>query len=251
MSRFFWLSVILAVGLSGCGGGGGGAIIDDGGGGDGGGDNGGGGDDGGSGGGTPPNPNLKIILDDDTRLAYNATFLPDVTAVGTASQAGDPMQMSNMPATGTLDYSGYLELTIFSATAPADVDGIASMSIAVADQSISGSIDGFRGMVEDANETLYLVSYDGILAVTDGSVSTGANGIAAITIDIDGTLDNGLNVFAVDGTLLGQLNGTDGDGLRARGTSFGTTGSMAVTIDGIAASGGIGTLSAVKDASAP
>jgi hypothetical protein len=170
-----------------------------------------------------------------------------VSAVAFATDQAAELPFSDVPTptSGSLDYEGYLELNIVSAAAAADIDGIAVFSIDLSDHKISDTIDGFRGMVRDPNTNDYLVSYDGVLDIIDGGLSLGADDEAAVFMVIDGNLDNGLNLFTINGEVEGTLKGDSGGFLFARGTSSGLDGYMDVTIDAnIAAISSIGTLSA-------
>jgi hypothetical protein len=67
-------------------------------------------------------------------------------------------------------------------------------------------------------------------------------------MDIDGSLDNGVNTFGVDGTLNGYLFGPNAEGLRVTGSHGGLSNDVDATIDGSGPTPlGIATIWALQD----
>ena len=231
------VSALLA--LSGCGGS---PTPDPGGSGGGGGGSGGGG--GGGGGEPPPTVTALYVASAEEAETYNTSFRPAVISLATDPMwSGSRMAFANLPDSGSMDYAGFLELVISSATASANVAAPATLTLTLDDLALSGAASGFMGAAFDENLEERLVNYAGTILISNGRVSAGTGGFAAVTLDIDGSLDSGLHIFGVDGTLVGFLYGAEGYGLRARGTSSGLSGSMVTTVDGTPGLLGVGTLS--------
>ncbi len=238
----FLAGFILISGLSGCGGGSaatGGATTGGGGG------SGDGGGDGDGDGGDPPFVTAFRLLDvEDPNGVYtaleadrNSVFSNPVftdAALGGLSSYADITAAANQPTSGTLDYAGYLLIFLGNNdfSVGANVTGEATMSVLLSNQSISGQAINFLGKPNDENGTPQVVSYLGTVDIANGSMTQDGNGRAAITLDIDGTLDDAVNTFVVNNTLSGWLYGTNGDGLNARQTGT----AMDSTINGGAAS---------------
>lgn len=196
------------------------------------------------------NPLLNVVEDEAENARYLSIFLPDVARIDGVSKTGDPTlfdAVDNMPTSGSLNYEGYMNLIVAGA-ASANIDGVAVFTVDLSDKSVTGTIDGFRGMVTDADTNNYLVSYDGVLTLTDGVEEAGqfgshsvinAGGQAGILMNVAGTLDNGLNAFDVDGVFEGNLNGPGGEGLQAKGAT--SLGRMDVMISGNGVPGPTGT----------
>ncbi len=214
-------------------------------GGNGGGDGGGSGGDGGDGGGPPPS--ALFVATPEERTAYLDTIRPAVAAMGPASvQGGVTTNFAALPPPlGTMTYAGYLEILTGTATIGANVAGSATLTLTLSDLSMTGSATDFVGITKDENLVDQVVNYSGTIAITNGSVTEGPAGNSVVTLDIDGELDSGLNVFDIDGTLVGGLYGAGGEGLRARGTNTGLDGSMVTTVDGAPSLYGVGTISAL------
>lgn len=239
--------LLLCLVLGGCGGTVPQAGSDGSGGGDtgGGGGSGDGGGGGGGGGGVTPPPSALFIATEAERLTYQTVFQPAVAAMGPASVAGGATPFANLPTSGILTYQGYLELAIGNANASANVAAPATLDLVLSNMSISGSASGFMGSTMDENLVQQVVNYAGTVTISSGIVTAGGSGNAALSLDIDGSIDSGLNVFTVDGTLVGGLYGANGEGLRARGTNTGLDGSMVTTVDGNPGIIGVGTISAL------
>ncbi|SFS20274.1 hypothetical protein [Yoonia litorea] len=226
--------------------GGGGTTDDTGGGTTDGDDSGDGGTDPGTGGVVTIPASALFLATSEERQFYETTFQSDVTAMGPASVAGGQTAHDNLPAIGTLTYAGYMELLVGDGIASANVAAPATLVLKLEDLSIDGSATGFMGVTADENLIQQVVNYDGTILITNGSISEGLWGNAAVKLDIDGALDSGLNVFTVDGTLVGSLYGANAEGLRVRGTNTGLDGSMITTVDGNTGIIGVGTISALS-----
>ena len=223
-----------------------------------GGSEGGDGDDGsgrggGDGGGDPP-PSLTalFVASDAERMAYDSTFLPAVIATASNSvMRGVTTDFSTLPTTGSMTYAGFLEIVVGSSVAYANVAAPASITLTLLDNGIIGEATGFMGSALDENLEERLVNYAGTILITGGQVSDGPLGNAAVSLDIDGSIDSGLHVFNVDGTLIGSLYGLNGEGLRARASTTSIDGDFSATVDGTPALIGSGTLSALVSPTTP
>ena len=237
----------LVITLSACGGGGGSAD-DDAGGGSGTGGGGGGSGTGGGGGGGPVDPpppvSALFIASDAERSYYENTLRPDATAAGPASVAGGTTPFGTLPATGSISYAGYMDISVGDATASANVTAPTNLTLQLGSGLFDGSATGFMGVAMDETLVQRVVNYAGTIAISGGGISRGVYGNTAVTFNIDGTLDSGLNVFGIDGTLVGSLYDTGGAGLRVRGTNTGLDGSMMTTVDGNPGVVGVATVSA-------
>jgi len=227
--------------------------VDDGGNGDG---DGGGASGGGGGGGVgvtpPPFTSELFIATDLERQNYDTIFLPAVSNMATASVAGGVRApFDDLPGTGSMTYDGFMELVIGSSVASANVAGPSTMTLTLSDMAITGSATGFMGTAIDENLEERLVNYAGTIMISNGQVHDNGAGDAGVSLDIDGSLDSGLHVFGVDGTLVGYLYGTDAEGMRARGSNTGIDGSMATTVDGLPGLIGVGTVSATAQPTSP
>ena len=243
--RLFWLAIAL-IGVTACSSGGSSGGSSGSGGGSGGGDNGGGGD--------PPDPPDPLnIVTAAERTEYEDVTLPDFNAVSAASVAGGlQTPFGDLPTTtGATTYDGYLQIIVGGGAVSANVIGDASVQVSFQTQAIAGSATGFLGYTQDANMTEQLVSYEGTVDLTNGNISTGFGGASAVDMSIDGTLDNGLNVFVVSGEMVGGFFGANAEGLRVRGSNTSIDGNMTVMIDGTAGQVAIGTLSTVQAAPPP
>lgn len=245
----------LIASLAACGGGGssasmiGGPTLGDGGGGD---DQGGDDDpddDGGDGGTDPPDPPDPLnIVSASERNTYLNVMMPDFNAVRSAAVTGGQTPFATLPTVmGTTTYSGYLNLIMGNTDTSANVVGAADITVDFANANLSGTADGFMGVTLDANMTQQVVAYEGTVDMTGGTIGAGATGASAVAMSVNGTLDNGLNVFVVDGEMVGGFFGAGGEGLRARGTNTSIDGTMAATIDGAPTLFAIGELSATQN----
>ena len=215
---------------------------------------GGGGDHGGGGGGVDPPPPVTalFVASDAERLTYETVFAPAVIAMARDSvMGGITTDFPALPTTGSMTYAGYLEIVVGSSVAYANVAAPATLTLTLQDLGITGEATGFMGSALDENLEEQLVNYAGTILIYGGHVREGAFGNAAVTLDIDGTLDSGLHLFSVDGTLIGSLYGLDGEGLRARASTTSIDGSFAAKVDGTAALIGSGTLSALVASTTP
>lgn len=235
---------LLVSALTACGGGGSGS--DDVGGTDGGGDT--GGADGGAPPDPPPAPSPLNIVTPNQRAAYYDTLLPAFSDMNAAATMGGATPFAAPAVAGSVTYDGYMQLIMGNATVAANVIGEASLQVDFAGGPITGSATAFLGVTPDEAMVRQVVSYEGTIDIFGGGVTEGADGSADINFQVDGLLDNGVNTFAVDGSLIGGFNGSNAEGLYAIGSNSGVHGLMDTVIDGVAGSAnvGIGTVSATR-----
>ncbi len=239
--------IIGLLGLSGCGSGPA-STNDDNGGDDGGrGDDGGAGDDGGGGVTDPIDPpsELNIATASESAFYYNS-LLPEFSSVRDAAVADDATVFATMPTMGVVTYDGYMNLIIGNTSVSANVIGETTIQASFATNAVSGSATNFQGVATDEYDTNHVTNYEGTIAITDGDIFAGADGTTDLDIDISGQIDNGLNVFAVDGNLVGGFHGPNAEGLSALGSNSGIHGNITTTIDGATGTIAIATVSAVS-----
>jgi hypothetical protein len=179
-----------------------------------------------------PNAVYATLEADRNTVFGNSVFTNP--ALGGLSSYADVTAPANQPPSGSLDYAEYLLIFLGNNdfSVGANVTGEASLSVLLANQSISGEAASFPGKPNDENGSPQVVNYLCTIAITDGSMTQDTNGRAAIAIDIDGTLDDAVNTFVVNNTLSGLLYGANGEGLNARQTGT----AMDSTINGGATS---------------
>lgn len=191
----------------------------------------------------PPSA-LSIATAGESATYYN-NLLPDFAAVRSAAVADDATVFATMPTLGVVTYQGYMNLIIGNASVSANVIGEATIQASFATTAISGSATHFLGVATDEYETNHVAHYDGTIAIVDGEIFAGTDGTADLDIQILGELDNGLNVFGVEGNLVGGFYGPNAEGLSALGSNTGIHGNITTTIDGVTGTIGIATVSAV------
>lgn len=228
--------------MAACGGGGGSAET---------GGTGSGGDTGGGGDVTPdppPAPSPLNIVTPEERAAYYDTFLPTFSAVNTAATEGGATAFDAPAVMGSVTYDGYMQLIMGNATVAANVIGEAVLQVGFDGGPVVGLATGFLGVTTDEAMLRQVVKYEGTINMSGGGVTAGADGSADIAFQVDGNLDNGVNTFSVNGSLVGGFYGEGAEGLYAIGSNTGIHGSMTTTIDGIAGPGniGVGTVSAIR-----
>lgn len=201
-----------------------------------------GGGTGGGGGTTGSNPPSSAyhIVSPEQRVAYYNTILPDFSAVTSVATTGPATPFMAPVTTGSATYDGYMRLIMGNTTVSANVIGNATLLVRFDGGTVNGTATDFLGVTLDEALFQQVVSYDGTVAISGGGVTVGADGSADISFDINGQLNNGVNTFAVDGTLVGGFNGDGAEGLYAIGSNSNLHGTMQVTIDGIAGPGNIG-----------
>lgn len=204
---------------------------------------------GGTGGGGPTDPvippsDLNIASAAESAAYYN-DLLTDFSAVRTAAAAPDPTVFATMPPLGTVIYNGYMNLIMGNAVVSANVIGDTTLEASFGTESITGSATGFMGVTTDENDNTHVAHYEGTVNIVDGDIFAGIDGTTDLDIQILGELDNGLNVFGVDGNLVGGFNGPNAETLTGLGSNTGIHGSITTTIDGGAGTVGIATVSAV------
>lgn len=164
--------------------------------------------------------------------AYYDTLLPDFSAVRDAAMAPDATIFATMPTLGTVTYSGYMNLIMANTSASANVTGEATLTASFGTGAISGSATDFLGATTDEYDSPQVAHYTGTVAISNGSIFAGTDGTTDLDMDISGTLDNGLNVFEIEGNLEGGFNGPNAEGLTGLGSNTGIHGSVSATIDG-------------------
>lgn len=138
---------------------------------------------------------------------------------------------------GDVTYEGYMNL-VFAAATAANVLGDASLSVDLASGATTGEATNFMGTVlDDAGATQY-VHYLGDVAISNGLLLEAADDAAYYRVEIDGTLENGVNTFGVNGQLDGYIFGDDGDALRVIGTKSFFDDDITLTVDGAEISDG-------------
>jgi len=166
--------------------------------------------------------------------AYYTDLLPDVAA---GAVTGGLTELSMLPVSGLVTYDGYMQLIMGNAVVSANVVGDASLQVNLSDQAILGQATGFLGVAKDEAGFSHVAHYGGVIQVSGGNISIEDD---AISFDIAGELDNGLNTFGVDGTLVGGLYGADAEGLYAIGSYTRVHGDIETAIDGSAGPDNIG-----------
>ena len=190
-------------------------------------------------------PSALSIATASESAAYYNTLLPDFAFVRDAAVTNDATVFSTMPTTGTVTYAGYMNLIMGNSSVSANVIGEATIQASFAINAISGSATDFLGVATDEYDTNHVAHYAGTITIVDGDIIAGTDGTAGIDIEITGALDNGLNVFAVDGNLVGGFYGPNAEGLSVLGSNSGIHGNISTTIDGMTGTIGIATISAV------
>ena len=165
-----------------------------------------------------------------------------------AAVAGGSTAFANPAATGTVTYSGYMQLIMGNEIVSANVIGDVSLQVDFTDATLSGAADGFLGVTTDEAMIRQVVSYEGTIAISGGQIVEGDAGSADVSFLVNGDLDNGMTTFDIDGQLVGGINGANAEGLYAIGSNTGVHGSMDTVIDGVSGPTniGIGTVSAVR-----
>lgn len=192
----------------------------------------------------PPSA-LNIANAVDSAAYYN-DLLPDFSAVQTAAAAPDPTVFATMPPLGTVTYDGYMNLIMGNATVSANVIGVATLQASFGTGDITGAATDFLGVSIDENDNSHVAHYEGTVTIIDGDIFAGTDGTTDLDIQILGELDNGLNVFGIDGNLVGGFNGPNAEGLTGLGSNTGIHGNITSTIDGATGTIGIATVSAVS-----
>ena len=177
--------------------------------------------------GSPDPGPLNSATATETAFYFNE-LLPDFAAVQTAATAGGIADISTLP-TGSVTYDGHMLLLMGNTTVSANVIGDTSLEVNIASNAITGQATDFLGVATDHAGFNHVAHYDGLVAISNGDISIVDDTLA---FDIDGSLDNGLNTFSVEGTLVGGLY-DDGEGLNAIGSHTGVHGNVTAKIDGI------------------
>lgn len=177
------------------------------------------------------------IASGEESSAYFDDLLPDVAAVRAAAVAGGVTDLSMLPATGSVAYEGYMQLIMGNAAVSANVVGAANLQVNLANETILGQATGFLGVAKDNAGFNHVAHYGGVIQISGGDVALPDD---SVSIQINGALDNGLNNFDIDGTLIGGLYGADAEGLYAIGSNTGVHGDVETVIDGAAGPDNIG-----------
>ena len=216
--------------------GGGDAGGGDAGGGDAGGGDAGGGDAGsGDAGGGTPDPAPPVIslnfATDAERAYYQGDFASSFANVRDNAQIDGVSRIADLPAPGTSNYGGFMEILFFSSPS-ANVRGEATLNVDMQTGATNGNVTGFMGSVLDETMTNQLVNYEGDVTLSGGSLTAVGPGAAGLSMSIDGTLNNGLQSFGVTGELDGYLFGSTGEGLVVSGRSNPLNDDIVTTVDG-------------------
>lgn len=142
---------------------------------------------------------------------------------------------------GSMQYEGYMNL-VFIVTPAANVMGNASFSVDLDSGETFGNADGFVGVVMDDQGNQQYVDYLGDIAISGGSLDA-----SGYDLQIDGTLENGLNAFGVTGQLNGYLFGPNADGLRVVGSKGFFSDDITMTVDGVEIDNGSAGIWATQD----
>ncbi|MEL6681372.1 MAG: hypothetical protein AAFQ09_01860 [Pseudomonadota bacterium] len=207
----------------------------------------GGGDDG-----TPPDPPAPPsplnIVTPEQRTAYYDLLLPNFSTVNSSATTGAATPFAAPAVTGSVTYDGYMQLIMGNATIAANVIGTTSVQVSFDGGPVTGSAGNFLGVTPDEAMVRQVVAYEGTVDIFGGGVTEGQDGSTDISFQIDGALDNGVNTFAIDGTLVGGFYGSEAEGLYVIGSNTGVHGNINIAIDGASGTGtlGIGTVSAIK-----
>lgn len=188
------------------------------------------------GGGDPPAQSLLNIVSPEQSAAYYTTLLGDFAQVVDASNDGSITAFASLPTSGSVSYSGYMQLIVGNQTVSANVIGEAELTHTLATGVMAGHADGFLGVAEDEFGFDQVAAYEGTILLANGVVADGGGGATAAAIDIAGALDNGLTTLDVTGSLVGALYGAGADGIHMIGSNTGIHGDVDVVIDGVSSS---------------
>jgi len=226
--RFLVLGLLIAV-LAGCSGGA--ASVDGPGGGpdDGGGDD----DDGGDGGGGSPLPVSPFTAPSEAQALYFVGDFPDdFAAVKDAYNIGPATLYADLPRPMAVTYDGFMEITIAS-TPNANIQSDATLTIDMQSGAMSGGASNFIGWAYNAEtDSTELALYEGDIMFSGGSLAAGLTGDTRLEMQVDGTLENGLQDFTLTGILDGRIYGATADGLYAGGSYYGIGRDITLTADG-------------------
>ncbi len=147
------------------------------------------GGDSGTGGTTPP---INYQEYQDLSAALNATW------VGVS-----PTDPGTLPISGAASYSGYVQLSVETATGELGMAGSIDILASFLNSSLSGSASGF--VDQNANQL------SGTLAITGGVLDRSANTSIETTYsaNLGGTLTGGGDQFVISGDVLGDFLGAE------------------------------------------
>ncbi|MEO1639414.1 MAG: hypothetical protein AAFU41_09240 [Pseudomonadota bacterium] len=197
-----------------------------------GGSSGGSGGGGSGGGGSGESGSLLNIASDAERTYFYGDFQTEIDAVQLASTMGGPTSLSNVPASGATSYAGVMEMLIGNSMVNASVTGHATMTVTLTAGLTTGTVTDFMGVAMDEAMVSQVVNYEGTVTLSGGAVTAGPGNLAAMSIDIDGSIDSGLDTFGINGTLHGYLYGQNAEGLRVTGSHAGIRDDLDGTVNG-------------------
>lgn len=249
MHRWFHLigCLIVSMTVAACGGSSGGTLdvtVDPGTGDGGDGDVGGGGDTD-----PPPDPNPPVdplnIVTSTQRSYYLGAFQAGFETVRDNARDGGLALSGDLPSFGSNTYNGYMEIGFFS-TPNANIRGEATLIVSLQDGATTGSATGFMGPVVDSTMATQVVSYEGDVIFSGGSLTAVGNDAAALSMSINGAFDNGVQSFNIAGDLSGYLYGSTANGLVVSGGSNALKDDIVTIVDGGSVDGSA-TLWALKE----
>lgn len=202
-----------------------------------------------------PEPESEPVIDPlnivsaDARADYLGPFQDAFHTVKDSARDGGLTSFVNLPSPGSSSYQGYMELSFFSMPS-ASIRGTTSLTVDMQTGATAGNATGFMGSVLDSAEVMQIVSFEGDVALSGGTLGAASNGAASYSLLIDGDLDNGVQTFAINGQLKGFLYGATGEGIVVSGGSNVLKNDIATVIDGTAVDG-VATLWALRPADLP
>ncbi|NDV01124.1 hypothetical protein [Pseudoroseicyclus tamaricis] len=106
---------------------------------------------------------------------------------------------TTLPASGSADYSGFMELTVEDTV---DVRGDLSMQVGFADNSISGDVSSMVGQSGDE-----VFDIEGTLAITNGVIDRDVDLLEEYpySADLDGTLSGRDETYVVEAAMYGDF----------------------------------------------
>ena len=243
------LIIVAALALSGCGSASSGDGNDSNSGNSDGSDTGGGGDTG-DGGGTgssdPPVTSPFHIASPEDAQAYqnlvNFIFAP----LRDTMSARGLSDYDNVITHGSVQFDGYMNL-VFVATPVTNLMGDATLSVDLATGAASGLATGFMGVVLDDEGASQYVDYLGDVTISDGTLNQTIQNTAEYTLQIDGTLENGVSTYGVNGNLNGYIFGDNADALRVIGMQNFFNDDITMTVDGVEITDGTAGIWATRD----
>lgn len=168
----------------------------------------------------------------EAQALYFVVEMPDEFAAVRANyNTGGFTLLADLPGSGFVSYDGFMEINIAS-TPVAAVRSTASLTVDMQSGTMSGGANAFMGWVYNAEtDSTELALYEGDIAFSGGSLTSGTLGDTRLSVQVDGALDNGLQGITLTGTLDGRIYGADGDGIYAGGSYYGIGRDITLTAD--------------------